>query len=82
MDNNFSCKWMKRHFKSQQQPFSSSTDYTVEIFKVFRKKKYYESSEYNFEEGKKIQYNGRSGTYGGWIWKFIGSFEVECFSSI
>ena len=53
MDNNLSFRRMKRHFKSQHQPFFSSTDYTVEIFKVFRKKKYYESSEYDFEEEKK-----------------------------
>ena len=53
MDNNLSFKRMKRHFKSQHQPFSSSTDHSVEIFKVFRKKKYYESSEYDFEEEKK-----------------------------
>ena len=53
MDNNLSFKRMKRHFKSQHQSFSSSTDYTVEIFKVFRKKKYYESSEYDFEKEKK-----------------------------
>ena len=44
---------MKRHFKSQHQPFSFSTDYSVEIFKVFRKNNYYESSEYDFEEEKK-----------------------------
>jgi hypothetical protein len=53
MDNNLSFKKMKRHFKSQHRPFSSSTDRTVEIFKVFKKKKYFESSEYNFEQEKK-----------------------------
>ena len=53
MDNNLSFKRMKRHFKSQHQHFSSSTNYTVEIFKVFRKKKYYELSEYDFEKEKK-----------------------------
>ena len=53
MDNNLSFKRMKRHFKSQHQPFSFSTDYSVEIFKVFRKNNYYESSEYDFEEEKK-----------------------------
>jgi hypothetical protein len=38
MDSNLSFKKMKRHFKSQHRPFSSSTDRTVEIFKVFQKK--------------------------------------------
>ena len=53
MDNNLNFKRMKRHFKSQHQPFFSSTDYTAEIFKVFRKNKYYESSEHDFGEEKK-----------------------------
>ena len=53
MDNNLSFKRMKRHFKFKHQSFSSSTDYSVEIFKVFKKKNYYESSEYDFEEEKK-----------------------------
>ena len=52
MDNNLSFKRMKRHFKFQHQHFLS-TDYTVAIFKVFKKKKYYGSSEYDFEEEKK-----------------------------
>ena len=37
MDNNLSFNRIKRRFKSQHQPFSSSMDHTMEIFEVFLK---------------------------------------------
>ena len=53
IDNNLSFNRMKQHFKFQHRLISSSTDYIVEIFEVFKKKKYFESSEYDFEQEKK-----------------------------